>query len=131
MADFAIALKSWLKADAELAALTTELHWVSVPQAKAPPYIRLQTINDPRPQHLKAYDAMRVSRVQVDCFAKSWGLSRAIAEAIVNATAQPATHGGFQFGKVQATGPKDLGEVKGTDFIFRASLDLLVAHKSI
>ena len=131
MADFAIALKSWIKGNAEVAALTTELHWTRVPQGKSLPYVRLQTVSDPRPQHLKGYDAMRETRVQVDCFASSWGQSRAIAEAIIAATARPATHGGIQFGRVRAEGPRDLGEDTPSGFVHRANMDLFVAHKSL
>jgi hypothetical protein len=124
MADFAQALKARL-----VAAIGGEIHWGIVPQAKSLPYDRLQVISDPRPQHLQGYDGARVSRVQADCFASSWGAARARAEAIISALAAPSTVNGIQFGRIKAEGPRDLGEdVEGIGYIHRASLDLLVEH---
>ncbi len=130
MPDFGTALKSRLAADAGvIAAGGNEIHWVKVPQGKTLPYVRLQTISDPRPEHLKGYDGARVSRIQADCFAASWGQARKIAEAIITAATSPMTVEGIQFGHTKAEGPNDLGEDVGTAFVHRASIDLLVEHR--
>lgn len=131
MADFAQALKARLAAYAPLTALTgaSKIHWVKVPQATALPYIRLQVVSDPRPEHLQGYDDARVTRVQADCMAASWGLARDMAEKIIAAVATPGTTSGVHFGRIKAEGPQDLGEDTAAGYVFRASLDLLVEHK--
>lgn len=132
MADFAISLKARLAAYAPLTTITGagKIHWTKVPQTTALPYIRLQTISDPRPAHLQGYQSARVSRVQADCFADSWGKAREAAQAIITALAAPADVSGIHFGFTKAEGPRDLGEdVPGGTFIHRASLDLLVEHR--
>lgn len=131
MADFASALFTRLSTDATITAVAgTRIYWVKVPQNAARPYVRLQTISDPRPAHLGGYNGARVTRVQADCFADTYGAARALAEKIVTAVATPGTAGGVHFGFTKAEGPRDLGEdVDGVGFVHRASLDLLVEHK--
>ena len=93
------------------------------------PYIRMQTISDPRPQHLNGYQKARVTRVQIDVFADSYGAARSAAETIIAAVSDPATVSGIKFGRTKAEGPRDLGEdVEGVGYVHRASLDLLVEH---
>jgi hypothetical protein len=132
MADFATALRTRLLADSDVSGVTTRIHWNLVPQGVALPYIRLQTISDDRSQHLKGYDTARVTRIQCDCFASSYGTARALAEHVIDAVASPTTVGGVQFGRTKAEGPRDLGEdVDGIGFIHRASVDLLAEHKMV
>jgi hypothetical protein len=129
MADFATALRSRLINDAAVTAVVgSKVHWGIVPQGTALPYIRLQTISDPRPAHLQGYESARVTRVQCDCFAASYGAARGLAEKVIAAVAVPATVGSIQFGFVKSEGPRDLGEDTPNGFIHRASLDLLVEH---
>lgn len=127
MANFAEALKAWIIADAGIG---SEVHWGKIPQGKALPYTRLQVISDPRPEHLQGYQSARVTRIQVDCFAASWGKARENAEKVIAAVATPKVVNGIQFGRVKAEGPRDLGEdVEGVGYVHRASLDLLAEHK--
>lgn len=129
MADFASALVARLLADPGVAAAVGEkVHWVKIEQAEAVPYVRLQTISDPRPEHLGGYTGARVTRVQADCFAGTYGAARALASLVIAALAQPAVFTGVRFGRTKAEGPRDLGEDSAVGFIHRASLDLLVEH---
>lgn len=125
MADMQTALRSRLTGGAA----GTRVYWNIVPQGAALPYMRLQTISDPRPQHLQGYDSARVTRVQCDCFAATYSAARAMAEAVIAATATPGTTNGIHFGRIKAEGPRDLGEDTAQGYIHRASLDLLVEHK--
>lgn len=105
------------------------IYWTRAKDGAAAPYIRLQTISDPRPEHLKGYDAARVTRVQADCFATTHKAAQALALAAIAAVAEPATVDGVRFGRTKAEGPRDLGDdVAGIGFIHRASIDLLVHH---
>lgn len=107
----------------------SQVYWTVVPQGKQRPYIRMQTISDPRPQHLEGYQHSRTTRVQVDVFADSYGAARSAAEVIIAAVANPTTVNGIKFGRTKAEGPRDLGEdVEGVGYVHRASLDLLAEH---
>jgi len=131
MPDFSSALRTRLATDAGLSSMVgTRVYRGIVPEGTALPYIRMNVISDPRPEHLKGYDAARVSRVQVDCFAASYGAARDMADRVIAATIAPGTTEGIHFGRIKAEGPRDLGEdVEGTGYVFRASLDLLAEHR--
>lgn len=75
--DFAAALRTRLVSASTSAG--TKVYWGIVPQGAAPPYVRLQTISDPRPEHLTGYDGARQTRVQADAFASTYGEARAIS----------------------------------------------------
>ena len=132
MTPFTAALRLRLIADAGVGAhVTRRIHWTMVPAKTDLPYIRLQVISDPRPQHLDDYDGARISRVQCDCFADTYDQARAIAEAVIAAVAHPAEVAGTAFGRTKAEGPRDLGadSESEADFIFTASVDLLAEHR--
>ena len=106
-----------------------KVHWAIVPAKTALPYIRLQTISDPREPTLAGLSAARTTRVRADCMATKYGTARAIAEAVVAEMEQPAALDGIRFGKSRSLGPRDLGEdVPGTGYVHRLSLDLLIEH---
>ena len=122
-------LQSALRARIVTAVGHSQVYWTLVPQGKQRPYIRMQTISDPRPQHLDGYQRARVTRVQIDVFADSYGAARSAAETIIAAVSDPATVSGIKFGRTKAEGPRDLGEdVEGVGYVHRASLDLLAEH---
>lgn len=130
MPDFASALHARLTADPQVAAsVSMRVYWVNRPQNSDLPAIRLQTISDPRPEHLNGYDGARVVRVQADCFATTYGGARQLAEKVIAAVSAPATAGGIVFGHTKAEGPRDLGEDTASGFVHRASVDLLVEHR--
>lgn len=107
----------------------SRVYWTLVPQGKDRPYVRMQTVSDPRPQHLTGYEGARTTRVQVDVFADTYAAARVAAETIIAAVAQPATVNGVKFGRTTAEGPRDLGEdVEGVGYVHRLSLDLLAEH---
>lgn len=131
MADFSSALVARLIADPDVSAITARVHWTKVPQAAALPYVRLQVVSDPRPQHLSDYDNARTVRVQADAFAEEYSAARALATALIAAVAQPGVAGGVLFGRGKATGPRDLGEDTPAGFVHRLSTDLFIEHTVI
>ena len=102
--------------------------WTIVPQGAELPHVRLQTVSDPRPEHLKGPIGLRETRVQVDVMARKYGEARPAAEAIIQGVAQPATVEGVQFSRIRAEGPRDLGEDTSSGYVHRLSSDLLVWH---
>jgi len=130
MADMPTALRTRLTSDTAVAAVVgTKIYWGIVPQGTTLPYIRLQTISDPRPEHLQGYETARVTRVQCDCFAAKFLDVHSLADKVIAAVGTPGVTGGIHFGRVKAEGPRDLGEDTANGFVHRASLDLLVEHK--
>jgi len=131
MADLGTALFERLRDAPKVAALVgTKIHWLKVPQGTTPPYIRLQVVSGDTIEDLDGDTAVHETRVQADCFAGSHAISQEIAQAITKITAEPATVAGVVFGRIKATGPRDLGEdVPGKSFIHRASMDLLVWYR--
>lgn len=134
MADLQTALIARMKSEPVLAAALADggkfkAYWTLVPQGKTLPYVRMQTISDPRPENLAGYDGGRTMRVQVDVFAAKYDQARSLAETIIAAVADPATVSGVKFGRTKAEGPRDLGEdVDGVGYVHRLSMDLLAEH---
>ena len=129
MADMQSALRTRLRTAPSVSTISTAFHWVKVPEGASLPYVRLQTISDPRPRDLKGPIGGRETRVQADVFAASYGQARALANAIIAEIEPPARVDDIQFGRTIAEGPQDLGEdVEGQGHIYRASVDLLVWH---
>lgn len=124
MADMQVALRQRIVA----AVGHSRVFWTLVPQGTALPYVRLQTVSDPRPQHLGGYDRARTTRVQADAFAKTYAEARSASEAFINAVAHPGTTSGVKFGRTRAEGPRDLGEDTTAGYIHRLSTDLLTEH---
>lgn len=104
----------------------TRIYPVYAPQNAAEPYIVLNTVSDPRPEHLKGYQTRQDTRVQCDCFAATVLAARALAEEVVEAVATPGTFGGIQFGRIKAEGPIDRGEDTAAGFVHRQQLDLII-----
>ena len=130
MPDMQSALVARLKSAAPIAGIVgSRIYWTKVPQDTDLPYIRMQTISDERPADLEEYDAARETRVQVDCFAESYQTARALAEAVIYSTAEPATISGVRLGRTKAEGPRDLGEDIAGKFIHQLSIDLLIWHR--
>ena len=122
-------LQSALRTRVAAAIGHSRVYWGIAPQGKPRPYVRMQTVSDPRPQHLQAYHTSRRVRVQVDVFSDSYGEARGKAEAIISALAEPQVVDGVKFGRIKAEGPRDLGEdVPGVGYIHRASFDLLAEY---
>lgn len=129
MAELGSALHERLTDAAAVSALvSTRVYPVIVPQDAPLPYIRYQIVADPRPEHMKGYNGTRQTRVQLDCFAPTYGAARELSKAVIDALAEAADYGGVHFGRGKAEGPRDLGEDTAKGFIHRASLDVMLEH---
>lgn len=129
MADFAAAFVTRLLADPGVqAAVGDRLFWLAVPQNTQFPYVRLQVISDPRTGHLRGPDGARVSLVQADCMAASYGEQRRASDALIAAAGPPATVSGVRFGRTLTSGPTDEGEDTSRGYVFRGRIELMVEH---
>ena len=104
----------------------TRVYWVDRPQASALPSVTLQIITDLRPQHLKGFDETRDTRVQIDCWAATYAAATALKEAVLAAVIPINTSNGIRFDRAIIDGERDLGERTETQFIHRASVDLVI-----
>jgi hypothetical protein len=130
MANSATALRDHLIADAAVSALVgTKIYWDNVPQNTARPYVRLQIISDPRPEHLKGYNGRRQTWFQASCFSDTFLQAKDIGAKIKAAVAAPWSATGGNFGRVKAEGPVgEAGETIATGFIYHARVDLRAEH---
>jgi hypothetical protein len=125
------ALRARLLAAAPVTALVGQrVYWVDRPQASQLPAIVLQVISDPRPQHLKGFEDLRETRVQMDIFGTSYGQVRTLTEAALAAVVPENTSNGIIFNRALVDGARDLGERTETQFIHRHSTDLLIWWQS-
>lgn len=106
------------------------VHWVERPQTSGLPAVTLQTINDPRPQHLKGFNPLRDTLVQIDCWADTktgadgYTAVQALKEAVLAAVVPEHTANGIRFDRAIIETIRDGGERVETKFIYRASIDL-------
>lgn len=103
----------------------TRVYWVDRPQAAALPAVTLQTISDPRPQHLKGFNETRETRVQIDCWADTYAAAKSLMEAVIAAVVPLNTANGIRFDRAMVDNVQDLGERTETKFIHRQSADLI------
>jgi hypothetical protein len=100
------------------------VYWVDRPQAAALPAVTLQVVSDPRPQHLKGFESIRGTLVQIDCWADTYAVAATLKEAVLAAVVPESTANGIRFDRAMIESIRDLGERIETKFIHRASLDL-------
>lgn len=125
-------LRAHLLADGAVAALVgVRVDWSTRPQADDYPAVVLQVVADPRDQHMKAFQELRGTRVQIDCLSRSAPQKVALREAVIAAIAGPFTQGGTAFGRVAGLAVRDLGEDGDDGFIHRDSIDATIWHKPV
>lgn len=125
--DMQKALRARLLAASPVNVLVAQrVDWVDRPQASALPAITLQTISDSRPQHLKGFQALRDTRVQVDCWGATYQQVSVLREAVIAALVPENTGNGIRFDRTLVDGVRDLGERTDIQFIHRTSIDLIV-----
>lgn len=129
--DWQGALRARLVNNGPVAALVAQrIYWVDRPQGQPLPAITLQTISEQREQHFAGFDGMDVSRVQIDVWGTSYGEVQAIKEAALAAVIGSNTSNGVHFERAFVDSIRDLGERVETQFIHRASIDLIVHHNT-
>jgi hypothetical protein len=105
------------------------VYWGERPQGTAFPAIVLQVISDPRPAHLKDYQEVRSTLVQLDVYATTYAAALAIARQAIAILKVPATITDKVFGACFVDGQRDTIEVVETSNIHRQSVDFSVWHK--
>lgn len=110
------------------ALVSTRINWSRRPQGSALPAIVLQRVSGTPDVHHAGASGLVVSRVQVDCWAPSYGSAKAVARAVETAiTAQTFTQGATRFDVILIDSERD-DSTDETTPLFRTSLDLMVHH---
>lgn len=108
--------------------VSTRINWSRRPQGAALPAIVLQRVSGTPDVHHAGASGLVVSRVQVDCWAASYGSAKAVARAVETAvTAQTFTQGATRFDVILIDSERD-DSTDETTPLFRTSLDLMVHH---
>lgn len=129
--DWQGALRKRLVTDNGVNALVVQrVYWMDRPQASALPAITLQTVSELRPQHMKGFDGLDFSRVQIDCWAATYAKAQEVKESVIAAVAGEYTGDGIHFERAFIDGIRDLGERTETAFIHRTSLDMIFHHST-
>jgi hypothetical protein len=102
--------------------------WVDRPQANGLPAITLQTIFEERPQTMAGFDGLDRSTVQMDLWGTSYGQVQQLKEAALAAVIGENASNGIKFARAFIDAIRDLGEQTDTQFIHRASIDLIFHH---
>lgn len=121
------ALRARLLAAAPVTALVSQrIYWVDRPQGSSLPVIRLQVVSDPRPQHLKGFQTLRETRVQVSVLAETYASARAVTEAAIAALVPQNTSNGIIFDRALVDAADESGDQTETQFIHHHRTDLLI-----
>ena len=108
--------------------VSTRINWSRRPQGAALPAIVLQRVSGTPDVHHAGASGLVVSRIQVDCWAASYGSAKAVARAVETAvTAQTFTQGATRFDVILIDSERD-DSTDETTPLFRTSLDLMVHH---
>lgn len=124
------ALRSRLKDNAGVAAITGQIHWSVRPQGSALPAIVLTGVADDRAQHFNGLAGYRSTRIQVDCYAASKAQAVALREAAIAALLPGETKSGVTFLRSFVNTVLDRGDQTETGFVHREMIDLTCWHNA-
>jgi len=132
---FEVALSARILADVPLAdELDERVDWMRRPGSVLPAFT-LQTVSDPRPQHLKGFHPTRPTSVQLDVWAADLATAIRLRERAIVVLVAPARVEGVQFQRAMITNvrPGFESEEAGTDQqprgeLYRESIDFTFTH---
>lgn len=105
----------------------SRVYWVDRPQASALPASVLEKAGGTREQHLKGFNDLRPTRVQLSAFALEFNQANALMEAMIDALVPEATSSGIIFNRAIVDGePRTSGGMVGTQFVHQHSVDLIM-----
>jgi hypothetical protein len=79
------AFRAIIKAAAGVTAITSQVDFGRIPQGVALPAIVLQTISDTNTHHMQGPSSLHPGRVQVDCYANTYGGAKVLSRAVLSA----------------------------------------------
>lgn len=131
--DFEGATRARLLNDARVASVVwtngtkKAIYWVERPQQDSTPAAVLEKVGGSRDQHLKGFDDLRPTRIQLNSFALSFDLARSLLEAMIDALVPEGVSNGIRFNRAIIDGePVTGGEQGTTNFIHHHHVDLIM-----
>jgi hypothetical protein len=129
--DWQGALRARLLADTDVTDKAGQrVTWVDRPQTTTLPAITLQTITEARPQTMTGFDGLDRSMVQMDVWGLSYADVQVLKEAAIGAVIPQDTSNGIKFARAFIDAIRDLGERTETQYIHRASIDIIFHHST-
>lgn len=103
-------------------------HWVKAPQKTPAPYVVMSWVSGPRNYHMQGPSGLVSSRVQIDCYDKTYLAAKALARAVRTILS------GYRGGVIQGVfldSERDLpaSDAGTVNHLFRVSLDFMVHHQ--
>jgi hypothetical protein len=108
--------------------LVTRIYWVERPQSSALPSVTLQRIDGIPDTAMRGKTGLCQSRVQVDCWGKTYTEAKAVARQIKGAL---SGHKGGIFKGIFQVDERDGSDAAATggSRIFRVSIDFIIWHE--
>lgn len=129
--DWTAALIHRLLDDPDVSALVANrIYWVDRPQLSSLPAISLQVIGESRPQHMNGFDGLDRNLVQMDVWGKSYAEVQQVKEAAIGTIIGAEEANGIKFERAFLDTVRDLGERTETQYVHRASIDLIFFHST-
>ena len=126
------ALSAYLLADAGLTALVeNRVNWNARPQAQASPSVVLTRVGGTRDYTMSGASGLVESRIQIDCWGKSFGSSIGVSRAVTAAlSGLQTTIGGIRLhGSFLESERQSYEQGSGGEDFHRVSLDFIIWHK--
>jgi len=102
---------------------------------EAIPAVTLQIVSDPRPQHLKGFQAVRSTDVQIDVWSATAGEAAVIRDVLIDRLVAPAMVEQVQFQRAMITNTRGRSEQpqagqtrRFRGELFRQSIDITFTH---
>lgn len=123
------ALTTYLLASSGLTTLVgTRVHWASRPQGSTLPAVILTRISGVRDYTLAGASGYVESRVQIDCWARTYGAAKTTAQAVRNALHALLPAGSPPILGLSIDGERDSFEGDPPEALSRTSLDVIIHH---
>lgn len=104
------------------------VYWRIRPQSQPVPAIVLTIISDPRPQHLEGFHSLRDTRIQLDCYGRTYDETRALRDDVITAIAPYARVGDTRFDHAEIENVLDRGDDTAAGFQHCHAIDATIWH---
>jgi hypothetical protein len=118
-----------LLGDDDLSALVADrINWIERPQAGSLPSITLQVITSGRSYHMKGADGTAGTRVQADCWGRSYLEAKKVSRALTAAMEQAGVQGSTRFSAAFLDNASDFPpeDLPGGTKAYRVNMDWIV-----
>lgn len=113
------------------AIVSTRVDWSVRPQADPFPAIVLTMVSDDRSQNFEGFDKFRPTRVQIDCYAKTYAEAASLREAVIAAVVPAAIVTDTEFLRAFVNNVLDRGDQTETNgFVHRQLIDFTFWHST-